>query len=82
MAAAAAREEKLDKLGVRARRRFLEQEEAAEAAAKKAARAAARAAERVANGEAEDVDLEAAEVAEEEEEDDDDPFEKKCCVVM
>ena len=83
VASAAAREEKLDKLGVRARRRFLEQEEAAEAAAKKAARAAARAAERVANGEAEDVDLEAAEVAEEEEEeDDDDPFEKKCCVVM
>ena len=83
-AAAAARKEKLDKMDVRARRRFIEQEEAAEAAAKKAARAAARAAERIANGEAEDVDLEAAEVEEEEEEEEeeDDPFEKKCCVVM
>ena len=82
-AAAATRAEKLDKMDVRARRRYIEQEEAAEAAAKKAARAAARAAERIANGEVEDVDLEAAEVeAEEEEEDDDDPFEKKCCVVM
>ena len=82
VAAAAARKEKLDKMDVRARRRFIEQEEAAEAAAKKAARAAARAAERIANGEAEDVDLEAAEEEEEEEEEDDDPFEKKCCVVM
>ena len=83
-AAAAARKEKLDNMDVRARRRFIEQEEAAEAAAKKAARAAARAAERIANGEAEDVDLEAAEVEEEEEEEEeeDDPFEKKCCVVM
>ena len=84
-AAAATRAEKLDKMDVRARRRYIEQEEAAEAAAKKAARAAARAAERIANGEVEDVDLEAAEVEEEEEEeeeDDDDPFEKKCCVVM
>ena len=83
-AAAATRAEKLDKMDVRARRRYIEQEEAAEAAAKKAARAAARAAERIANGEMEDVDLEAAEVEEEEEEEeeDDDPFEKKCCVVM
>ena len=83
-AAAATRAEKLDKMDVRARRRYIEQEEAAEAAAKKAARAAARAAERIANGEVEDVDLEAAEVEEEEEEEeeDDDPFEKKCCVVM
>ena len=83
-AAAATRAEKLDKMDVRARRRYIEQEEAAEAAAKKAARAAARAAERIANGEVEDVDLEAAEVEEEEEEeeDEDDPFEKKCCVVM
>jgi len=83
-AAAAARKEKLDNMDVRARRRFIEQEEAAEAAAKKAARAAARAAERIANGEAEDVDLEAAEVEEEEEEEEEeeDPFEKKCCVVM
>ena len=82
--AAATRAEKLDKMDVRARRRYIEQEEAAEAAAKKAARAAARAAERIANGEVEDVDLEAAEVEEEEEEEeeDDDPFEKKCCVVM
>ena len=82
--AAATRAEKLDKMDVRARRRYIEQEEAAEAAAKKAARAAARAAERIANGEVEDVDLEAAEVEEEEEEEeeDDDPFEKKRCVVM
>ena len=81
LAEKANREEQLDAMDVRARRRFLEQEEAAELAAKKAARAAVRAAERINSGDP-DVDIEAAEEEEdEEEEDEDDPFEKKCCVI-
>ena len=80
MAEKANREEQLDAMDVRARRRFLEQEEAAELAAKKAARAAVRAAERINSGDP-DVDIEAAEEEEDEEEDEDDPFEKKCCVI-
>lgn len=82
---AAARKEKLDAMDVRARRRFIEQEEAAAEAARKAAKKAARVAERIANGASgEHVDVEAAEEEEDDDadaEDDDDPFDKKCCVV-